>query len=145
MPDTDGLNGALKLTSDARDVGMLLDWLDHALESSGLDKLKAFRFRCAVVEVFNNCIQHAYGNETGHPIKVVCRLEPELVLVSIYDRGMRFKGPPELSASEPVAQSGRGFEIISAGVSSYRFERDNGWNICRLELRISLAGSISNG
>lgn len=144
MSDGIDRNSFLSLSSKAEEVGLLLDWLDGILADSDLDQMSAFRFRCAVVEVVNNCIQHAYENKAGRPIELDYRLEPDRVQVSIYDQGSVFGGQPAHFVSEPMAESGRGFEIINAGVSKLQYERKDGWNICRLEQRIDPAGSTPN-
>ena len=129
-------NGSLSLKSNPREVEELLDWLDQLLESSALDEMSAFNFRCAVVEVVNNCIQHAYQNVPDQPIEITYDLRPDQLHVAVSDRGpvfLEFIGS-ELSGLSD--ESGRGFEIIAAWVSELHHERTDGWNVCHLVQKI---------
>ena len=63
-------SGQLSLSSNPHDVEQLLTSLQQLLAKSRLDDMAAFQLQCAVVEVVNNCIQHAYENKTGQPIQV---------------------------------------------------------------------------
>lgn len=130
------LTDSLSLTSDSRDVELLIDRLDTLLNRAGLDELVAFRFRCAAVEAVNNSIQHAYMDQAGHPIEITFRIEPALLELVVCDRGPVYKGPSESTRSDPLAESGRGLEIIEAGVSEVEYSHSNGWNKCRLNIRI---------
>jgi anti-sigma regulatory factor (Ser/Thr protein kinase) len=127
---------SLSLTSDSRDVELLHDRLDSLLEKTGLDEMAAFGFRCAAIEVVNNSIQHAYLDQAGHPIKITFRLEPSMLELVVFDRGPVYSGPAESTRSDPLAESGRGFEIIKAGVSKLEYSHSNGWNKCRLSIQI---------
>ncbi len=133
MPGRLNRSGSLRLSSNPGDVGQLLDNLEKILQMSSLDEMSAFHLRCAVVEVVNNCIQHAYRNQTGHPIEITYLIDIDRVRVGISDRGPAFLGPVEALGTGPADQSGRGFEIINAWVSSLHFERKNNWNTCWLE------------
>ncbi len=133
MPDFIIRTGSLSLSSDPREIKQLLDRLEKILEMSSLDEMSAFHLRCAVVEVVNNCIQHAYQNKAGQPIEIAYHIDVDGVRVGISDRGPAFLGPPEVADTEPADEFGRGFEIIKAWVSSLSFERKNNWNTCWLE------------
>jgi serine/threonine-protein kinase RsbW len=133
MTDSSSLN----LTSDPREIELLLHTLDAVLEESKLGELPAFRFRCAVIEVVNNCIRHAYRGEPGHPINITFQLTEDHLSLVVRDRGAVFSGPAGTPQSDPFAESGRGLEIINAGVSKVNFGHQEGWNSCRLEIHIS--------
>ncbi len=138
MPEPINPSGSLSLSSDPRDVESLLTSLESILAESCLDEMSAFHLRCAVVEVVNNCIQHAYRNETGQTIKISYELGSEWVKVVVSDRGLPFPGPAEPSEIMPMVDSGRGLQIINAWVSTLKFERRGDWNICRLEQRLTV-------
>jgi anti-sigma regulatory factor (Ser/Thr protein kinase) len=127
---------SLSLSSDPRDVERLLTSLESTLAESCLDEMSAFHLRCAVVEVVNNCIQHAYKNKSGQPIEITYALAPDRVQVTISDRGPPFAEPAEPSELSLMDESGRGLQIIKAWVSSLKFERKNDWNFCLLEQRV---------
>jgi len=128
---------SLNLTSDPGEIELLLETLNAILEKSKLEELPAFGFRCAVIEVVNNCIRHAYRDEPGHPINIMIQLQPEHLVVVVKDRGTVFTGPVGTPQSDPLAESGRGFEIIDAGVSKVNFGHQDGWNNCRLEVKLT--------
>ena len=127
--------GVLRLTSDPTDVHRLLDLLDDVLGQAALDALRAFQFRSAVVEAFNNCCLHAYGGQPDRPIEIRWALEPACLAITVSDQGPEFRGPSTVRASDPLAESGRGFEIIHAGTDRLIFTSEAGWNHCRLEVR----------
>ncbi len=133
MPERVSQTGSLSLTSDPLAVGLLLDELDNILSESGLGEMSAFHLRCAVVEVVNNCIQHAYQQEAGQPIEISYTVLPDRVQVLVSDRGLVFDGRRNPLVEEPMDASGRGLKIINAWVSKLQFEHKNGWNVCLLE------------
>ena len=136
MPERVNQTGSLSLSSDPRDVELLLDELANILSESDLDEMSAFHLLCAVVEVVNNCIQHAYHQEPGHPIEISYALWPDRVQMRVSDRGPVFDGRGSSPMTEPMDASGRGLEIINAWVSKLQFEHKNGWNVCLLEQSI---------
>lgn len=135
MPEPVNPNGTLSLSSDPRDVEQLLTGLESIFAESCLDEMSAFHLCCAVVEVVNNCIQHAYMNKPGQPIEISYVLGPDRVQVVISDRGPAFPEPTGPSEISLMGESGRGLQIINAWVSSLKFERKNDWNVCFLEQR----------
>lgn len=136
MPKRMSQTGSLNLSSDAGDVEVLLNNLESILGTSCLDDMSAFRLRCAVIEVVNNCILHAYQNESGHPIGITYNLEPNRVQILVSDQGPAFDGVTESPLTTPTDESGRGLEIVRAWVSLLGFERKDGWNVCRLEQHV---------
>ena len=129
-------SGLLSISSDPHDVEELLTSLEDLLTKSRLDEMSAFHLRCAVVEVVNNCIQHAYMNKTGQPIQVSYKLSDDRVQIVVSDKGRAFLEPKEISEVTPMSESGRGLLIIRAWVTKLRFERLDEWNICELEQRV---------
>ena len=122
----------IEISSNATEVDSLLSQMEVLLDGSCLDAMSAFRLRCAVVEVVNNCIQHAYGSHEGQPIRIAYKEDHAGVEFTVSDRGRAFDGVTGLSESGPSDESGRGLEIIRAWVSSVQFKRQHGWNHCRL-------------
>ena len=137
MPRSMTESCSLNLTSNPREIELLVETLDAVLEKSKLGELPAFRFRCAVIEVVNNCIRHAYRDEPGHPIKITFQLKADHLSLVVRDSGPVFTGPVGTPPSDPFAESGRGFEIINAGVSKVNFSHQGGWNSCQLEVQIT--------
>ncbi len=133
MPTRVNQKGCIYLSSNPPDVGDLLDRLDTILGASCLDEMSAFHLRCAVVEVVNNCIQHAYMGEPGHPIEISYELKPDCVQLRVSDWGPAFDGQVTSPATKPMNHSGRGIEIINAWVDKLQFEHKNNRNECLLE------------
>jgi hypothetical protein len=106
-----GPTGSLDLRSDPRDVEGLLTSLESILSESCLDEMSAF-------------------------IEVSYRLRSNDVQITVSDRGPVFQAPANLSETDLMSESGRGLQIINAWVSTLKFERRDGWNVCVLEQRI---------
>jgi anti-sigma regulatory factor (Ser/Thr protein kinase) len=128
-------NGSLSLRSDPVEVERLLNELGPILDASCLDQMSAFKLQSAIVEVINNCIQHAYRNQAGQPIEISYELGIDRVKFEILDCGPEFRQPEHTPAASTYSESGRGLGIINAWVTGLRFERVSGWNICHLEQR----------
>lgn len=133
MPARVNRQSSLSLDSCPAQVESLLDWITPVLETSCLDDIQAFRLQCAMVEVFNNCIQHAYRGEPDQTIRINYKLDCDRVRINIYDRGQKLFGPPDTAIESLMAESGRGLDIIHASVDRLQYIRKNGWNICRME------------
>lgn len=129
-------SGLLRISSNPQDVELLLTSLENLLAKSRLDEMSAFHLQCAVIEVVNNCIQHAYLNKTGQPIRVSYQLDAAGVKIVVSDKGLAFLEPEETAEADPMSESGRGLQIIRAWVSKLRFERVDEWNFCELEQKI---------
>ena len=129
-------SGLLSIRSNPQDVEQLLTSLEDLLAKSRLDDMSAFHLQCAVIEVVNNCIQHAYLNKPGQPIRVSYQLDDDRVKIVVSDKGLAFLEPEETSEADPMSESGRGLQIIRAWVSKLRFERVDEWNFCELEQKI---------
>lgn len=136
MPGDSSRTGSLNISSDPDEIAPLLDELEKILEMSRLDEMSAFHLRCAVVEVVNNCVQHAYKNKAGQPIKVKYHIDVDHVRIGVSDRGPAFSGPHGSDETSPMDKCGRGYEIINSWVSSLHFERKCSWNTCWLVKKV---------
>jgi anti-sigma regulatory factor (Ser/Thr protein kinase) len=123
-----------RITLDSRpeETDRLLDWLEPVLSDSGLDPSGAFGVRCAIVELVNNAILHAYGSRPGFPIDVRVELADDRVVAEVRDRGPHFDGPASSGPADLMSESGRGFDIIEAFVDCLAFLKDGDWNVCRV-------------
>ena len=128
----------LQLDSRPEEVNRLLEWLEPGLLNAGLDEMSAFSLRCAVVEIVNNSIEHAYNGEPGHPLQLRLIDSSDELSIEVRDQGPEFHPPEAGEASDPMALSGRGFEIVRAWVDALDFERDEGWNVWRMTRRKSM-------
>lgn len=127
------LSQRISLDSRAEETHRLLDWLDPVLANSGLDTMAAFNLRCAIVELVNNSIVHAYEGRAGQPVEIRIGLEDGRVVAEVRDMGAPFAGPPAAGPKNLLAESGRGFDIIGAWVDRLSFDRSGDWNVCRIE------------
>jgi len=132
-----GESGDLSISSNPHEVEQLLTSLEDLLAKSCLNDMSAFRLRCAVIEVINNCIQHAYLNKTGQPIRVSYQLGHDRVHIVVSDKGNAFLEPKETSEADPMSESGRGLQIARAWVTKLSFERCGEWNVCEIEQKIT--------
>ncbi|MCO5763722.1 MAG: SpoIIE family protein phosphatase, partial [Chromatiaceae bacterium] len=128
----------LRLYSDPADVaGVQPSLLDLCLEA-GLDDMAAFKLTTAIVEALNNCIEHAYGGEPGHPIDLEWTRNAETVGVVIHDRGRPLPAmvldPAPLAASD--AESGRGWRIIHEWTDAVSYSRYGEDNVLTLSHRL---------
>jgi len=101
---------------------------------AGLDDLAAFQLTCAIVEAVNNCIEHAYGGESGHPITLVWLRNRDGIAVEIRDQGRLMPSPPpESPAMAGVdAESGRGWHIIRQWTDAVTYTREANENVLTL-------------
>ena len=134
MTEPATMSGTLRLVSNPNDIEKLIVLLDQVLACCKLEDLAAFRLRCAAYEVFNNCVQHAYRDEPGHPIEIHYQASPSRLSLTISDRGRAFHEPQRSDARDTMSESGRGLEIIKASVDSFDYSRRSGWNHCRLSI-----------
>ena len=125
------------LDSNAAEVpdlqAKLMDWCEDAR----LDGALAGKLTLAVVEAVNNSIEHAYGDEPGHPIRLHCLRNRDGISVEVRDKGKRFFLPPENpELPNPDAEGGRGWAIIRQCTDSLSCVREGDENV--LTLRCNL-------
>jgi len=80
--------------SNPAEVPELHAKLSALCAEAGLDYLAGFQLTCAIVEAVNNCIEHAYGEEPGHPITLLWVRRRDRIAVEIRDRGRPMSSPP---------------------------------------------------
>lgn len=84
------------------------------LQSEGLDDLTAFEVELAVVEVITNVVRHGWPYHEQVPISVLVEIKPDAVKTTIEDPGAPPPMRRESRPQDPLAESGRGIEIIYA-------------------------------
>lgn len=94
------------------------------------------KIELCVIEAVNNCIKHAYGQESGHNIEIILTFYPEKVEIKVCDTGISMdplclaKPNPPLAISTPVniediPENGRGLFLIKAYMDSVHYERSS--------------------
>lgn len=101
---------------------------------AGLGDLAAFQLTCAIVEAVNNCIEHAYDGEPGHPIDLLWITKEDEIAVEIRDRGrpMSPQPPQSPTMSRIDAESGRGWPIIHQWTDTVSYAREADENVLTL-------------
>jgi len=136
-PEPGALVIRLSLNSDAAEVADLQECLTSLCAEAGLDEMANFKLTCAIVEALNNCVEHAYAGQPGHPIDLVWTLEADQIAIEIRDQG-RPMPDPSLDASllpGAEAESGRGWHIIREWTDSFSYAREAHGNLLRLTYR----------
>jgi serine/threonine-protein kinase RsbW len=102
-------------------------------QAAGLDDFSCMGLQFALVEAVNNIIEHAYANERGKPIDLAGTHTLQHLTFVLRDRGIPMPLPlPDGSPADPMAESGRGWQIIRAAFPDVRYERIDGENVLTL-------------
>jgi serine/threonine-protein kinase RsbW len=126
----------IAMDSDPADAEKLQTRLAQLCGQAGLTELAAFEWTCAIVEAVNNCIEHAYGGEAGHPISLLWTLNANVIVVEIRDRGRPVPTPLPSGEISLDAESGRGWHIIRNWSDSVAFTTYGDENVLTLTRRL---------
>lgn len=130
-------NTHFRLTSSPAEVPVLHVALQDACGKAGLDEAAAYQLSTAVVEAVNNCIKHAYAEEPGHPISLLCLYGREEFAVEIRDQGrpwLAFPPPPRVKGLDEIGQFG--WVLIRAYTDSQTYVREASTNVLTLRRRL---------
>jgi serine/threonine-protein kinase RsbW len=105
--------------------------------ASALGAAKAREVEAAVVEAVNNAIEHAYGNEKGHAVRVMVTLLADRIMFRICDTGRRMgQAPASLAAgahaSGDLKEGGRGFLIMRSLMDEVSYAQVGNQNVLTL-------------
>ncbi len=128
----------LLVQSDSEGLADLQTRLLGLCNQAGLDEMATFKLTCAIIEALNNCIEHAYGGESGHPIDLIWTRNPRELAIEIRDQGHPM---PDMAAdASPMpgsdAESGRGWHIIREWTDSVSYTREPQHNVLTLTHRL---------
>jgi anti-sigma regulatory factor (Ser/Thr protein kinase) len=128
----------LAIDSNPAEVAELQARLSALCGEAGLGEVAAFELTCAIVEAVNNCIEHAYEGEPGHPISLRWLRNGDGIAVEIRDRGLPMDSPPPENpdAAEADAESGRGWHIIREWTDTAVYRREGEENLLTLTRRL---------
>jgi serine/threonine-protein kinase RsbW len=128
-------------------VPLLAELVRTVCLKGNLSPIEANETEVCVVEAVNNSIKHAYAQETNHLVAVDIHLEPDQIILDIFDSGKSVD--PELinrdhddafdldlDHLEGAAESGRGLAIIQEVMDSFEYMPGVNRNRFRLTKRI---------
>ena len=75
------------INSDVKDVFLIGSVIGRLCGLAPFSSVEVFQIELCVVESVNNAIEHAYGNEPGHPVEVTFALHPNRLTFEICDTG----------------------------------------------------------
>lgn len=107
------------------------------LRAAGVDDLAAFQIELAVVEVVTNVVRHGCQNQEQVPIMVQVVLADGAVRTTIEDPGAPPPMRPGSAPKDPLAEGGRGIDIIYAVMDEVRHKVVRGGNIIELTKRVN--------
>lgn len=102
-----------------------------------LSPVEINRLELCLVEVVNNAIEHAYGNQSGNRVTILVDVKKESITITVKDRGeamapevLEANEEPELDLDSPESWlcSGRGLHIVKNLMDSVNYSSDNGEN-----------------
>lgn len=102
--------------------------------------------RLSVAEALNNCIEHAYGNESGHSIDVKFEADPDSIRIVICDEGAQAPegmwdnvALPEFDVADTytLPEGGFGLYIIKSQMDEVHYGSSDGVNTLILVKRLS--------
>lgn len=102
-----------------------------------LSPVEINRLELCLVEVVNNAIEHAYGNESGHRVSVQIDVKKESITITVKDQGkamspevLEENKEPELDLDSPESWlcSGRGLHIVKNLMDSVSYHSEDDTN-----------------
>lgn len=116
---------------------------------SGASEFESGQIEVCVMEAANNCVVHAYKNESGHTVEVTVSRRDSDFRFEVWDQGRPMKAgtlqrdrahlleldPQEVSGAP---ESGRGLAIIKAIMDSIEYTTLEGRNRLSMTKRIAI-------
>ena len=144
MTDDQGQTLRLEIDSELANTTLVAMAIRGLCAMTALSPVEVNRVELCVVEIVNNAIEHAYGNESGHKVEVVAHLGPSDLTLTVSDWGMTMGRGKLESASLPVElddpalwlDSGRGLPIVHSLMDSVHYQRDGNKNSFVMRKRI---------
>jgi len=136
--------GVVTLTIDSQldHVFLIGQAINTICAAIPLSEQAAYEAEVSVVEAVNNVIEHAYGNQPGHPVEVVVTVGEGNITFQVCDHGVPRKRMrvrlPEVNRRNPhtLAERGRGLFIMQAFTDQLRYDRDGDRNVLTLVKRL---------
>lgn len=103
---------------------------------------KLIEIEQALVETINNCVEHAYADSDGAPIKIEFKLLKDRLLIEVTDHGKQFLSNRLVQADsafdfdpediDNLPEGGMGLMIIKSCMDDVSYHRNEGTNFWRL-------------
>ncbi|MCQ2490927.1 MAG: ATP-binding protein [Ruminococcus sp.] len=120
-------------------LGIVTDFVNEQLESTGCSMKVQMQIELAVEEVFVNIASYAYNPDTG-PATVRVEVKPDgsAVMITFIDHGIPYdplaKADPDVTISAEDRQiGGLGIFLVKKNMDDIRYEYVNGSNILTIE------------
>ena len=121
------------INSDLRNVSLLGRTINGLVSMVSPSDISPHDIELCVVEAVTNCVEHAYGKETGHDVEVRFALQQDRLVIDICDTGRPMDqqrldeaglGMLEIDHDdiEGLAEQGRGLPIIKAIMDAVVYE-----------------------
>ncbi|MGY0219188.1 ATP-binding protein [Endozoicomonadaceae bacterium StTr2] len=130
---------SMEIDSDLTQTAVVAMAMRGACALMSVDASEINRIELCLVEIVNNAIEHAYGNEKGHPVRVNLLLTDSKLTLEIQDQGKTFTNaeeklnapPPEPDPNDPSTwlSSGQGVSIVSRMMDDVSYDSGEGWNV----------------
>jgi serine/threonine-protein kinase RsbW len=122
----------LRTESDPARADAVLGALEAHCRAAGLDAQETYRLTCAVVEGFNNIVEHAYHGRPGRPVELHWNRSGAHITVELRDWGETLTDLPEKTLPATEAEHGRGWFIMRQWLDAVEYECVDGCNRLRL-------------
>ncbi len=132
----------LEIDSDLSQTAVVAMAVRGACALMSIDAGEINRIELCLVEIVNNAIEHAYGNEKGHPVRVSLLLSGQQLTLEVQDQGKPFvnaeeklnEPPPEPDPDDPSTwlSSGQGVSIVSRMMDKVSYHSEQGKNVLKM-------------
>ena len=136
MPDSKQLL-RLQIDSQLSNTTLVAMAVRGVCAMTTLSPVEINRLELCLVEIVNNAIEHAYGNEAGHPVEICVWLKKTSMNISVSDWGISIPSdvidsqePEEINPDHPESWlcSGRGLHIVNKLMDDVSYETEEGKN-----------------
>lgn len=128
---------SVAIGSDPKNVLLATGVIRALCEFVGLSGRETAQVEIAVAEAVSNAMLHAYPGQPNGEIQFVARCEAGVMVIERRETGIPIPALPENpQMPDPLAETGRGWPLIFAGVDSVAFRIEDGVNVLTLTKRL---------
>lgn len=114
------------------------------LRDAGIADLAAYQIELAIVEVITNVVRHGCSERHDLPITVNIVLTAKYVRATIEDPGTPPPMQPGGGLKDPLAESGRGIDIVYSVMDEVHHRAVRGRNVVELTKRVDCPERCEN-